>query len=124
MKIFENIFICQILIILLPIKVLSFFDFFFQNEEPEAPKDFFSEISNINCEGFFCKDTRECVNHPRECSCFFKYSQLKCVLPNNKYICISKPTNGKLNYDNLQNNYKLDANDANVRDCGWISRNF
>lgn len=65
----------------------------------------------------------ECVSGPKDCACPFPSSQLRCILPNGEPLCISKPA-GEFGgvYDDERSNWKVDARDDAVRDCGWVKR--
>lgn len=76
-----------------------------------------------NCNKYLCPDTLLCVSGPKECPCPYQTSQLRCVLPNGEYLCISKPFGDFGDkYDDPKKNWKVDAQDDNVRDCGWVKR--
>lgn len=96
-----------------------------QNQEQQgAPQSFEDKYLNSKCGGYLCPDTMECVAQPKDCPCPFPSSQLRCVLPDNQYICISKPAthDEKLNeiYDDPVKGPK--AKNKGVRDCGWVSQ--
>lgn len=78
------------------------------------------------CPNYLCTDTLACVRSPKDCPCPFPKSQLKCVLPDNKYICISKPASHdpKINaiYDDPIKGPK--ANFPGFRDCSWVLENI
>ncbi|CCE79632.1 Piso0_001710 [Millerozyma farinosa CBS 7064] len=75
------------------------------------------------CNKFLCSDTKACVDSPDHCPCPFPSSQLRCVLPDGKYTCISKPAGDiSYKYDHPHTNWKIDAKDDSVRDCGWVTR--
>ena len=101
----------------------NFFDFFQQQFHGEAPQDtspeeFEANLLNDGCGKYFCPDTRTCVETPNDCPCPYPSSQLRCVLPNGEYLCISKPA-GDISqlYLDPETNWKLDAG-GDVRDCG------
>ncbi|AQZ12162.1 LCL2 (YLR104W) [Zygosaccharomyces parabailii] len=110
---------------LLCIQVFGFL-FNFNQEPPQPPQPYEDKFLNSNCEGYLCPDTMECVGHAKDCPCPFSKSQLKCVLPNNDYICISKPASHdeKLNaiYDDPVKGPK--AKNKGLRDCGWVLEAF
>lgn len=101
----------------------NFFDFF-QNQQPQQQPQSFEERALLSdCGKYLCPDTLACVDAPNQCPCPFSSSQLRCVLPNNDYICISRPAGdygGK--YDDTSSNWKVDAKDDAIRDCGWAIR--
>lgn len=78
-----------------------------------------------DCNTYVCPDTLTCVDEPNKCPCPFPSSQLRCILPNADYVCISRPAGdfGE-NYDNPDTNWKVDAKDDAVRDCGWVKRAY
>lgn len=92
-------------------------------QEQQAPQSFEDRYLNAECSGYLCPDTLECVSHAKDCPCPFPGSQLKCILPNDRYICISKPAthDDKLNqiYDDPVKGPK--ARNKGVRDCSWVS---
>lgn len=94
-----------------------------QQAEQQSVQSFEERYLNSNCGEFLCPDTMECVPHLKDCPCPFPKSQLKCLLPNDRYICISKPAthDPKLNeiYDDPVKGPK--AKTKGVRDCGWVS---
>lgn len=80
------------------------------------------KILTSDCLGYMCADTFACVKGPADCPCQFPSSQLKCVLPEGGYICISKPAgdfNGRYDGDKAA---LVDAKDDTIRDCGWVRR--
>ncbi|CAH6721401.1 long chronological lifespan protein 2 [[Candida] jaroonii] len=112
-----------IILLFLTIVKANIFDFFQsqftgQKQQPESAE---IEKLNLNCDSYLCPDTNTCVESPSHCPCPFPSSQLRCFLPNGNYLCISKP-NGN-GYDG-QDNWKVDAKDDNIRDCGWVSRAY
>lgn len=101
---------------------------FFQNQfqqQQERPADFEADRLNSGCSGYICPDSLVCVNDAKSCPCPYPSSQLRCLLPNGQHICISKPA-GEVSglYDDIQTNWKVDAKDDNIRDCGWVSRYY
>ncbi|ODV80129.1 long chronological lifespan protein 2 [Suhomyces tanzawaensis NRRL Y-17324] len=95
------------------------------NREGRAqnPEEHENAMLNGNCGRYLCPDTGICVDAPKFCPCPFPSSQLRCFLPDGRYLCISKPA-GEIaaNYDDAATNWKVDAKDDNVRDCGWVNR--
>lgn len=106
---------------LLSVQAFGFL-FNFNQEPPSPPEPYEDKFLNSDCEGYLCPHTLECVSHVRDCPCPFPKSQLKCPLPNNQYICISKPAthNEKLKaiYDDAVKGPK--AQNKGLRDCGWV----
>ncbi|GEQ67999.1 hypothetical protein JCM33374_g1665 [Metschnikowia sp. JCM 33374] len=109
----------------------DFFDFFHQQQQQQhhhhqqqAPQfNLEQSVLESSCNAYLCPDTLACVGSPKDCPCRFPSSELRCVLPNKEYYCISKPAGnfgGK--YDDPNENWKIDAKDNNVRDCGWVKR--
>ncbi|KAF7581233.1 hypothetical protein FOB63_003870 [Clavispora lusitaniae] len=95
----------------------------YQHQEPRHEVSFEQRVLESNCDKYLCPGTLECVARPQDCPCPYPSSQMRCVLPNGDPLCISKPTgdyNGK--YDDPAKNWKVDAKDDNVRDCGWVKR--
>lgn len=111
----------------------NFFNFFggFNQQEQhvpdgrlDTPEQFEEAMLNTRCQRYLCADTGICVDNPEQCPCPYPSSQLRCPLPNGKFLCISKPA-GEIssNYDG-SDNWKVDAKDNNVRDCGWVNRAY
>lgn len=115
----------------------SIFDFFNQHQQQQQqhhqqqeeggrfnnPLDYENEVLETNCNKYLCPDTSICVDSPKFCPCPYPSSQLRCFLPNSRYVCISKPAgdfNGE--YDDPSVNWKIDAKDDNIIDCGWVNR--
>lgn len=111
----------------------DFFNFFNQGQQQQhqpdgrldTPQEFEEASLNTRCERYLCTDTGICVDGPQHCPCPYPSSQLRCVLPKGKFICISKPA-GEISskYDDSASNWKVDAGDDNVRDCGWVKRAY
>lgn len=111
---------------LLAVASANLFDFIqnqFHHQQPEGGNSFEQQVLESKCAKYLCPNTMECVSSPKDCSCPFPSSQLRCILPNGEPLCISKPAGdfGGV-YDDLKSNWKADAKDDNVRDCGWVSR--
>ncbi|EGV66868.1 hypothetical protein CANTEDRAFT_112373 [Yamadazyma tenuis ATCC 10573] len=109
----------------------NFFDFvqnqFHTNNQgaPAPAGTFEMGVLNSNCKDYLCPETQTCVQGPRSCPCPFPSSQLRCVLPDGNYICISKPAGDfSVRYKDPQTNWKIDANDDTIRDCGWVNRHY
>lgn len=112
--------------------VLCFFDFFNQGAHRASPppegrvdsaEAHESVILGLPCDKYLCQDTGMCVEKPSSCPCPYPSSQLRCELPGDRYICISKPLGKEAsNYNDSKTNFKVDAKDDTVRDCGWVSR--
>ncbi|OBA23221.1 hypothetical protein METBIDRAFT_76277 [Metschnikowia bicuspidata var. bicuspidata NRRL YB-4993] len=103
--------------------MFNFFNNQQQGQQQEPQFDFEGRVLESLCNEYLCPDTLACVALPKECPCKFPSSQLRCVLPNQEYICISKPAgNLEGKYDDPALNWKVDAKDDNVRDCGWVKR--
>lgn len=80
-------------------------------------------VLDTQCDGYVCPSTLECVTRPQDCPCPYPSSQMRCILPNGQPLCISKPTGDQAGkYDDAAKNFKLDAKDDSVRDCGWVKR--
>lgn len=111
---------------LLALASANIFDFFqnqFQHQTQEDAVDIEQQVLESKCSKYLCPETMECVSSPRDCSCTFPSSQLRCILPNGEPFCISKPAidlEGK--YDDPANNWKVDAKNDDIRDCGWVQR--
>lgn len=125
-----------LVLVLLPF-TMAFLDFFqnhFKQQQQQqqhqgihrSPEDFENVNLNARCDRFLCPDTGICVDTPKSCPCPFPLSQLRCVLPNGNYLCISKPAGDEFyhDYENPATNWKMDAKNDNVRDCGWVSRAY
>lgn len=99
---------------------------FGMNFNQQQPNSFEDTVLYDPCPNYLCPDTLTCVKSAKDCPCPFPKSQMKCKLPNNKYICISKPASHdpKINeiYDDLVEGPK--ANLPGFRDCGWILKNI
>lgn len=94
-----------------------------QQQQPQFNME--HEVLNSNCPKYLCKDTLACVDGPNQCPCPFPSSQLRCVLPDGAFICISKPAGDiSLQYSDPNTNYMIDAQNDDVRDCGWVKRAF
>lgn len=111
---------------LIGLAAANLFDFLHnQNQQQPQRESLEQQIFASGCANYLCPDTLECEASPQKCPCLFPSSQLRCVLPNGEYLCISKPAgafDGK--YDDPKLNWKVDAKDDNVRDCGWITRTY
>lgn len=105
----------------------SIFDFiqnqFGAQNQGSGPQNFENHQLNSGCDKYLCPDTSVCVDTPKHCPCPYPSSQLRCFLPNGNYMCISKPA-GIEGYEDSRSNWKVDAKDDNVRDCGWVSRRY
>lgn len=106
----------------------NFFNFFNQQQhqqqqQPKQPLDHENDVLNSQCGRYVCPDTLICVDGPSSCPCPYQSSQLRCLLPDGRYICVSKPAGDFGDrYDDPDKNWKVDAHDDNVRDCGWVQR--
>ncbi|QLG74530.1 hypothetical protein HG535_0G04130 [Zygotorulaspora mrakii] len=93
-----------------------------QQQQQQAQPSFEDIYLNNECNGYLCPDTMQCVSQPKDCPCPFPKSQLKCTLPNDRYICISKPAthDAALNeiYDDETRGSTAKKEEA--RDCGWV----
>lgn len=120
-----------ILVSLFTITAASLFDFiqnhFHEDPQNEAkrksPLEYENNFLNTPCDGYLCPDTKICVEASKFCPCPYPSSQLRCFLPDGQYICISKPAGDiSMKYDDPKTNWKVDAKDDNIRDCGWVNR--
>lgn len=118
-----------VLLLLLQLTSANIFNFFHQQQrQPEGrnsnPLEYENHILQTNCNRYLCPDTLICVDAPKFCPCKYPSSQLRCFLPDGRHLCISKPSGESIGekYDDPQNNWKIDAKDDNVRDCGWLNR--
>ncbi|KAI5962574.1 LCL2 [Candida pseudojiufengensis] len=95
-----------------------------QNQGVKNPQEYESMMLNQKCDHYLCPDTGICVQAPKFCPCPYPSSQLRCFLPDGKYICISKPAGEGISdrYNDINTNFKIDAKDDNIRDCGWVNR--
>ncbi|QBM88505.1 hypothetical protein METSCH_C04740 [Metschnikowia aff. pulcherrima] len=103
----------------------NIFDFFNQQQQQQQqqPASFEEQALESRCSAYLCPDTLSCAAAPNECPCPYPSSQLRCVLPNKQYVCISKPAgNYNGDYDEPTQNWKMDAKDDLVHDCGWVNR--
>lgn len=95
---------------------------FNQQQQQQQPKSYEESVLDNQCGQYLCPDTQACVASPNECPCPFPNSQLRCVLPNNNYVCISKPAthDQKLTeiYDDPLKGSQ--AHNSGLRDCGWV----
>ncbi|AET39339.1 Lcl2p Ecym_4275 [Eremothecium cymbalariae DBVPG len=112
------------LVLLSPIQAF-FFDFGHgqqQQQEAQTNVGYEDAILNQECATYVCPVTRECVPNPAACPCPYPKTQMKCVLPNGQFVCISKPAthDEQLNqvYDDPVKGPK--ARNKGVRDCGWV----
>ncbi|SGZ49823.1 CIC11C00000002772 [Sungouiella intermedia] len=111
---------------LLALVSANLFDFFqnqFNQQKQDSAVDIEQKILESKCSKYLCPGTLECVTGPKDCSCPFPSSQMRCILPNGEPLCISKPAgdfDGK--YDDPNNNWKVDAKKDDIRDCGWVKR--
>lgn len=108
-------------------EVDAFFNFGnHQQQQQQPPQSYEDQVLNSPCDGYLCPDTLACVAQQKDCPCPFPKSQLKCVLPSNKYVCISKPAthDEKLSaiYDDPVKGPK--AKNKGLRDCGWVSEAY
>lgn len=117
-------FQCLIIVLHVTLIQASIFDFFQQHEQQNQQRVENEEVQklSLNCNSYVCPDTGTCVKEPKLCPCPFPSSQLRCNLPNSDYICISKPAGIYGHYDDPGTNWKVDAQDDNIRDCGWVAR--
>ncbi|CAI5756158.1 unnamed protein product [Candida verbasci] len=91
--------------------------------QPNNPKELENQVLNSRCNKYLCPDTKLCVEAPKFCPCPYPSSQIRCFLPNDKFVCISKPSGEGISEKyNSEDAYKLDAKDDNIRDCGWVKR--
>lgn len=97
-----------------------------QQQQQQEARSYEDTVLDNPCANYLCEDTLACVKSAKDCPCPFPKSQLKCKLPNNKYICISKPASHdpKVNeiYDDPVKGPK--AKIAGFRDCGWVLKNI
>ncbi|RLV95392.1 Long chronological lifespan protein 2 [Spathaspora sp. JA1] len=91
-----------------------------------SPEDNENMLLNTRCEKYLCPDTGICAKTPGNCPCPFPSSQLRCSLPNGRYVCISKPAGEGISnkYNDPKTNWKLDAKNNDIRDCGWVDRAY
>ncbi|KAK6456465.1 long chronological lifespan protein 2 [Scheffersomyces xylosifermentans] len=94
-----------------------------QPGQAQSPEQYENLVLSTKCGKYLCPDTGICVEAPKFCPCPFPSSQLRCFLPDGRYLCISKPA-GEISskYEDSATNWKIDAKDDNVRDCGWVNR--
>lgn len=109
--------------------VLGFmFNFNQQHQQHQQPKlePYEDRVLDSECPNYLCPITLECVLTPGDCPCPFPKSQLKCPLPNDEFICISKPAthDQKINniYDDPIKGPK--AHVKGMRDCGWVLNTY
>lgn len=109
----------------------GFFNFFHQGQETRPPsqgrvasaQDHEQAIFELSCSRYLCPDTGICMDRPSLCPCPYPSSQLRCELPGDRYLCISKPLGDRADeYIDENSNWKIDANDDTIRDCGWVKR--
>ncbi|SCU90230.1 LADA_0F02652g1_1 [Lachancea dasiensis] len=106
-----------------------FFDFNHGTHQQQAqnpPVEYEDQFLNNACTDYLCPDTLACVKSAGDCPCPFPKSQLRCVLPDGQYMCISKPAtqDAALNavYDDPAKGPK--AKYKGLRDCGWVEAAF
>lgn len=94
-----------------------------QQAQRQTPGEYESANLNSGCSKYLCPETSICVEDPKFCPCPYPSSQLRCFLPNGRYVCISKPAGEvSLKYSDPKTNWKIDAKDDDIRDCGWVGR--
>ncbi|CAI7240134.1 BEM_collapsed_G0037400.mRNA.1.CDS.1 [Saccharomyces cerevisiae] len=72
--------------------VNAFFNFgHHQQQQQQQQQSYEDQVLNNPCDGYLCPTPLTCVAQQKDCPCPFPKSQLKCVLPDNKFVCISKP---------------------------------
>ena len=107
----------------------SLFDFlqkqFHAEQAMRQQNQFESQMLNADCQKYLCPETGACADKPEQCGCPFPSSQLRCPLSNGRYLCVSKPAGDvSQKYHDPATNWKIDAKDNNVRDCGWVKRAY
>ncbi|WPK27252.1 hypothetical protein PUMCH_004629 [Australozyma saopauloensis] len=112
----------QLVVPLLLLTPVSAFFNFFQNQHQEPVLGHEDKVLGSDCNKYVCSDTLACVDSPKECPCPMPALQLRCVLPNSDYVCISKPAGDFGEKYDGADNWKVDAKDDAVRDCGWVTR--
>lgn len=95
-----------------------------QNQGVRTPQEYESVVLNSQCDKYLCPDTGLCVEAPKFCPCPYPSSQIRCFLPDGRFVCISKPAGEGISekYNDPKTNWKIDAKDDNIRDCGWVNR--
>ena len=97
-----------------------------QQQQPPKLEPYEDRVLDNECKNYLCPVTLECVMTSGDCPCPFPKSQLKCVLPNEEIVCISKPaTNDKATndiYDDPVQGPKAHIN--GMRDCGWVLETY
>ena len=107
--------------------LFNFFNNFNQGQQQQhvqTPQEYESAMLNSRCGKYLCPDTGICVDAPKFCPCPYPSSQLRCFLPDGRYLCISKPAGDGISdkYKDPKTNWKVDAKNDNIRDCGWVNR--
>ncbi|RCK62367.1 Long chronological lifespan protein 2 [Candida viswanathii] len=95
-----------------------------QQQGVRNPQEYENRILTSQCNQYLCPDTGLCVESPKFCPCPYPSSQIRCFLPDGRYLCISKPAGEGISdkYNDPKTNWKIDAKDDNIRDCGWVNR--
>lgn len=61
-----------------------------QQQQPDDADNWVeSQYDKIKCDQYLCEDTLACVKSRADCPCLFPATEIKCVLPNKDYVCIS-----------------------------------
>ncbi|CUS25028.1 LAQU0S25e00276g1_1 [Lachancea quebecensis] len=109
---------------LLPIASGFFFDFNQRNQhEGQHPQvSYEDKVLNSDCAEFLCPDTLACVKSAKDCPCPFPKSQLRCVLPDSHFVCISKPATHDKNLNAMYDDPVKGPQSKikGLRDCGWV----
>lgn len=117
-----------VLVALSPLARSFMFNFNQQQQQQQQPQleSYEDRVLDSTCKNYLCPVTLECVQTRSDCPCPFPKSQLKCILPNEETVCISKPaTHDKhMNevYDDPAQGPK--AHFEGMRDCGWVLETY
>ncbi|CCD26055.2 Lcl2p NDAI_0G02780 [Naumovozyma dairenensis CBS 421] len=125
-KRFKSSFFLPFFLIVSISPVVGFFQFQQQQQQQPIELSYEERILNNDCDKYLCPDTLACVASKKDCPCPFPKSQLKCLISNERYVCISKPAthDEEMNavYDDPVKGPKA-AFDG-MRDCGWVKNAY
>ena len=117
----------HIILLFTVLSITNAFIFNFQQEQRKPkPKSYEEQTLESECLEYLCPDTLTCVPTPDDCPCPLPRFQLRCILPDGHYVCISKPaTNDKklsALYDDPVKGPGVQA--PGMRDCGWVLKAY
>lgn len=97
-----------------------------QQQQQRRPGSFEEHVLDNPCPQYLCPDTQTCVSGPHMCPCPFPSSQLRCVLPNERVMCISKPASHDEELSKIYDDPVKGPKAAvpGLRDCGWLLKQY